>query len=78
MAHPIELKPFIQVLYSVVGAYFFIFFEKYCTVDFWQTLQKTSIQKHMHFLGCSRYLGLFLRTEGDKKKPKKVGTLNSV
>ena len=49
MIHPIELKLFIQVLDSVLGAAFYCF-EKYFTVDFWHTLQKSSIQnKHAFF-----------------------------
>ena len=42
-------ETFIQVLDSVLGAYFFCF-EKYCTVDFWQILQKMLYPKKHAFL----------------------------
>ena len=47
LIHPIELKFFLQILEILLGAYFF--FEKYCTIDVWQTLQKKLSLKKMHF-----------------------------
>jgi hypothetical protein len=49
LVHPIELKFFLQILETLWGAYFFFCFEKYCTIDVWQTLQKKLSLKNMHF-----------------------------
>jgi hypothetical protein len=55
---------------DILGWVFF-FFEKYCTIDVWQTLQKNLSLKNMHFLRGAQYFDFFFGTERDRKKKKK-------
>jgi hypothetical protein len=72
VVHPIELKFFLQVSDSVLGAYFFFYFENIVPLSFDRSQKRSTIQKNMRFLECSRYFGFFIQRGRDRKETKKV------
>lgn len=63
-------EPFLQIRETFWVPTFF-HFKNIASLIFGRSYSITSIQKNMHILGYSPYFDFFIRTEKDRKKPKK-------